>query len=118
METAQLEIARLTRKQYGQINYDARACYDRILPNLAAMTSLVHGVPESIVYLHNRLLLGMTYHVHIEGASAGVTYAEDEHNMVYGSGQGCGNSPFIWLFISNILLRMFQLRAQGAAYRS
>jgi endonuclease/exonuclease/phosphatase family metal-dependent hydrolase len=118
METAQLEIARLTRKQYGQINYDARACYDRILPNLAAMTSLVHGVPESLVHLHNRLLLGMTYHVHIEGASERATYAGDEHNMVYGSGQGCGNSPFIWLFISNILLKMFQQRAKGATYRS
>ena len=32
LESAQLDIARLTRKQYGQINYDARACYDRILP--------------------------------------------------------------------------------------
>jgi hypothetical protein len=48
---AQLEITKLTRKQYGQINY-----YTRILPTLASMTSLVHGVPEPLVKLHNRLL--------------------------------------------------------------
>jgi hypothetical protein len=36
----------------GQINYDARACYDRILPNLAAMANRAHGLPDSIVKLH------------------------------------------------------------------
>ena len=30
VEMAQLEISRITRKTYGQINYDARACYKRI----------------------------------------------------------------------------------------
>ena len=118
LENAQLEIARLTRKQYGQINYDARACYDRILPNLAAMTSLVHGVPKPLVKLHNRLLAAMKYEIMIEGASTSAVYTSDEHNMVYGTGQGCGNSPFIWLFISNVLLKMFNRSASGAQYSS
>jgi endonuclease/exonuclease/phosphatase family metal-dependent hydrolase len=118
IENAQLEIARLTRKQYGQINYDARACYDRILPNLAAMTSLVHGVPNRLVNLHNRLLEEMQYEVYIEGASKSLAYTSEKDNMVYGSGQGCGNSPFVWLFISNILLKMFNQEAVGATYNS
>jgi hypothetical protein len=37
IEISQLEISRLTCKEYGQINYDAKACYDRILPNIVAM---------------------------------------------------------------------------------
>ena len=49
IELAQMEISRLTREQYGQINYDARACYDRILPNIASMVSIAHGVPEELV---------------------------------------------------------------------
>ena len=118
IETAQLEIARLTRKQYGQINYDARACYDRILPNLAAMTSLVHGVPKGLVNLHNRLLGEMKYEVYIEGASKSLAYKSEKDNMVYGTGQGCGNSPFVWLFISNILLKIFNKEATGATYYS
>jgi hypothetical protein len=28
IEISQLEISRLTQKDYGQINYDAKACYD------------------------------------------------------------------------------------------
>jgi hypothetical protein len=45
IKICQLEISRLSCKEYGQINYDAKACYDRILPKIAAMSSLVHGVP-------------------------------------------------------------------------
>jgi len=95
LENAQLEIARLTRKQYGQVNYDARACYDRILPNLASMTSLVHGVPRSLVKLHNHLLATMKYEVVIEGASKSAVYTSNNTYTVYGTGQGCGNSQFI-----------------------
>ena len=56
MEILQQDISRLTRRPYGQINYDAKACYDRILPNLASIVSNAYGVPESIVKLHNHLL--------------------------------------------------------------
>jgi hypothetical protein len=59
IKISQLEISMLTQKDYGQINYDAKACYDRILPNIAAMPSWVHGVSNKIVNLHNNLLLQM-----------------------------------------------------------
>ena len=43
MEVLQQDISRLTRRPYGQINYDAKACYDRILPNLASIVSNAFG---------------------------------------------------------------------------
>ena len=82
------------------------------------MTSLVHGVPEQLVKLHNRLLNTIKYEITIEGALTTAIYTSDKHNTVYGTGQGCGNSPFIWLFISNILLKMFNRKASGAQYSS
>jgi hypothetical protein len=63
-------------KEYGHINYDAKACYDQILPNIAAMTSWVHGVSNKIVNLHNNLLLQMRYNVMIEGASGKKLFRE------------------------------------------
>jgi hypothetical protein len=66
IEISQLEISRLTQKEYAQINYDARACYDQILPNIAAMLSRAHGVSNKVVNLHNNLLLKMRYNVMIE----------------------------------------------------
>jgi hypothetical protein len=38
--------------------------------------------------------------------------------MVYGTGQCCGNSPLVWLFISNVLLKMFNQSASGEQYTS
>jgi hypothetical protein len=45
-------MSRLSRQQYGQIEYDARACYDRILPNIAALASQKYGVHKDLVNLH------------------------------------------------------------------
>jgi hypothetical protein len=99
IEISQLEISRLTCKQYGHINYDAKACYDRILPNIAAMSSLVHGVNDKLY-----------------PNSCERTFHSTDKTTIYGTGQGCGNSPIIWLFISNILIRMFSNEAIGAKY--
>jgi hypothetical protein len=116
IEISHLEISRLNRKKYGRINYDAKACYDQILPNIVAMSSLVHGVNDKIVSLHNNLLLMMKYNVMIEGASCEKTFHSTDETTIYVTGQGCGNSPIIWLFISNILIRMFSNEAIGAKY--
>jgi hypothetical protein len=66
--TAQTPISRLTRRSYGQINYDAKACYDRNLPNLASIDSDAFGVPKSIVKLHNYLLHNTKYSVVVPGS--------------------------------------------------
>jgi hypothetical protein len=104
METLQLDNSRITRRDYGQINYDARACYDRILPNLAAMVNRAHGLPDSIVKLHFKLLHSMVFEIKIEGAQP-VQFKNENKSPVFGTGQGSGNSPTIWTFISNILLK-------------
>jgi hypothetical protein len=52
----------------------------------------------------------------IEGTSGEKTFQSTDETTIYGTGQGCGNSPIIWLFISNILTRMFSREAIGAKY--
>ena len=44
LEELQFEIARLSRRMLIQTNYDAMACYDRIIPNLAMVASQKFGV--------------------------------------------------------------------------
>ena len=61
LQVLQQDISRVTRKPYGQINYDAKACYDRILPNLTSIVSGSFGVSPSIVKLHHHLLQNMNY---------------------------------------------------------
>jgi hypothetical protein len=85
METLQLDNSRITRRDYGQINYDARACYNRILPNLAAMANRAHGLPDSIVKLHFKLLQNMAYEIQIEGAQP-VQFKNEHDTPVFGMG--------------------------------
>jgi hypothetical protein len=49
IEEFQLEISRSSRKTLVQTNYDATSCYDRIIPNLAALVSQRYGVPQPVV---------------------------------------------------------------------
>jgi hypothetical protein len=80
------------------------------------MASWVHGVSNKIVNLHKNLLLHIKYNVMIEGTSGKKTFQSTDKTTIYGTGHGCGNSPIIWLFISNILIRMFSREAIGAKY--
>jgi hypothetical protein len=47
IEEFQMEIARSSRKSLVQINYDATSCYDRIIPNLAALVSSTVRSPST-----------------------------------------------------------------------
>ena len=56
IEEFQLEISRASRKSLVQVNYDATSCYDRIIPNLAALVSQRYRVPQPVVQSNVRTL--------------------------------------------------------------
>jgi hypothetical protein len=61
IEISHQEISRLSRKEYGQINYNAKEYYTRILSNIAVMLGLIHGIFDEVFQLHNKMLLQMCY---------------------------------------------------------
>jgi Reverse transcriptase (RNA-dependent DNA polymerase) len=77
------------------------------------MANRAHGLPDSIVKLHFKLLRKMVYEIQIEGAQP-VQFKNEHETPVFGRGQGSGNSPTIWTFISNILLKLMDQQAIGA----
>lgn len=46
IEELQFEISRISRRMFLQTNYDASACYDRNIPNLAMLASRKFGVEK------------------------------------------------------------------------
>jgi hypothetical protein len=58
----------------------------------------------------------MSYNVMIEGTSCEKTFQSTDKTTIHGTGQECGNSPIIWLFISYILIQMFSREAIGTKY--
>ena len=102
IEELQLEMSRLTRKTLVQTNYDATACYDRIVPNLAMVSSRTFGVPATVTSTNASTLLQAKYHIRTELGLDEEGYSHCHTQPIYGTGQGSGNSPVIWCFLSSV----------------
>ena len=51
IEVLQAEVSRITRKSLVQMNFDATACYDRIVPSLANLASQKFHVPPTVALI-------------------------------------------------------------------
>ena len=113
----QLELSRLTRKTFAQTNYDATACYDRILlPNLTVLDSRVFGVPKEVTASNARTLEKASYHVRTDFGMASEGYPHTEEAPISGTGQGSGISPAIRCFLSSLLYQCYDRKAMPATY--
>ncbi|KAI2497605.1 hypothetical protein MHU86_16911 [Fragilaria crotonensis] len=118
LEELQLEMSRITRKTMILTNYDATACYDRIIPNLAMLASRRFGVPREVTLSNARTLEHTDYRIRTELGLATEGYQHTSDQPIYGTGQGSGNSPVIWCFLSSILYDCYDEVAFKAAYLS
>jgi endonuclease/exonuclease/phosphatase family metal-dependent hydrolase len=116
IEEFQMEIARSSRKSLVQINYDATSCYDRIIPNLAALVSQRFGVPQPVVKANVRTLENAKYKLRTELGISEEYYTHNSEHPIYGTGQGSGNSPMIWCFLSSILFDSYESQAIGSTF--
>jgi exonuclease III len=103
IEELQFEIARATRKVMIQTNYDATSCYDRIIPNLAMLVSRKYGVSKMTMLTNAKTLEQAEYCIRTELGVSPAGYTHNAENPIYGTGQGSGNSPMIWCFLSSVL---------------
>ena len=58
---------------------------------------------EQLVHLHAQTLHCAKYHLRTQNGYSAQFYSHEKEYPIFGSGQGSGNSPFIWLFISSTL---------------
>ncbi|KAI2493074.1 hypothetical protein MHU86_21458 [Fragilaria crotonensis] len=118
VEELQLELSRITRKTLALTNYDATACYDRIIPNFAMTASRKFGVSATVSHSNARTLEQTDYRIRTDVGLATEGYQHSEDYPIYGTGQGSGNSPVIWCFISSILYDCYEELASTAQYRT
>jgi exonuclease III len=116
IEELQFEISRASRRMFLQTNYDATACYDRIIPNLAMMVSRRFGVAKQATECNAQTLQRARYHIKTELGLSETSYSHSQEIPIYGTGQGSGNSPMIWCFLSSLLYDCYDLQAHPALY--
>ena len=112
------ELSRLTRKASLHFDNDATSCYDRIPCFLANLASRKYGMHKKICVVQGRTLEEARYYLKTKYGISEDYIQHCEAYPLFGSGQGSGNSPTYWLFISSTLFDMYDLRAHGSTYKS
>ena len=117
IEEMQLEISRLSRRMFIQVNYDATACYDRIIPNLAMLASQKFGVHPMVTKCNATTLQKAKYKVRTELGISEEAYSHCLEDPIYGIGQGAGNSSNHWGFITSAAYDAYDTKATPATYQ-
>ena len=99
-------------------NLDATSCYDCILALLSTLACHSVGMEINVCQMHTETLTHAEFCLKTSiGISDGL-YQHTETTPIHGTGQGSGNSPQIWCFISNALFNAFASEAHGACFAS
>ncbi|KAL7574197.1 hypothetical protein ACA910_014872 [Epithemia clementina (nom. ined.)] len=118
IEELQYEISRASKRPLVHLDYDATACYDRIVMPLSSLISRSFGQHRSIVYINAHTLQEAKYLLKTKLGVSESFYKHCSLFPIYGSGQGAGNSPGLWCCISSVLFSMFDDVANGAQFVS
>ena len=98
------DLIRQTKSNSAHMDNDATGCYDRIVTSVGMMACRRLGMTPHATKCHAATLFNMKYAVkHAYGVSDD-HYGSTELEPLFGTGQGSGASPAIWLGVAVILL--------------
>ena len=103
----------LTRTALLTMDNDAKACYDRIICNLAMLASQYYGMPVEACQTHAKTLRAMEFHLRTALGVSEKFYKHTTTTPVHGSGQGSCASPTLWLILSSILMKSLEQQTSG-----
>lgn len=118
MEEMEYEISKCCLHPMIKNDNDAASCYDRILVYVGNLLSRKRGMPVQVCRVQGTNLEAAKYYIKTMLGES-VTFLEHtETDPWHGNGQGAGNSPTVWLFISSTLFDCYEKEAHGAIFES
>ncbi len=106
-------LAHLLHMPLACFDNDAAACYDRIIPALAMMSCRRLGLPTNLSELNASMLAQARYRVKTLMGIAELFFL-----CAFGTGQGSGNSPMVWLAVSILLIGGMAKLCEGISVQS
>jgi hypothetical protein len=111
LEELKTDISYSSRKPIINFDNDASSCYDCIIAGLASLINRKHGQNRHVVMVNATTLRNARYHLK---TALNVSEEFISHCTTWplqGTGQGSGNSPMIWCFLSSTLFDCHQSQA-------
>ena len=97
---------------------DAKACYDRIIPNLAEIESRKWGVPYKTTKITTGILKKQRFFVKTGFGISDAHYSFQDDDPIFGVGQGLGWSGPIWLNTADTISRLMKMKCAGMRFIS
>jgi hypothetical protein len=99
------DLCRILKHDYARFDNDASSCYDRIIVGLGMLVARKCGMPPHTRRTHSDALFSMKYAVKTVYGISSDNYHGTVFAPLFGTGQGSGASPAVWLFLVVILLQ-------------
>jgi hypothetical protein len=98
------DLCRVLKHDLARFDNDALACYDRIIVALRMLAARRSGMPANAIRIHSEALQFMKYTVKTAYGISDKSYQGTPFEPLFGTGQGSGASPSVWLTLVVILL--------------
>ena len=98
------DLCRTLKHNLARFDNDASACYDRIIVALGMLAARRCGMPTNAVNTHASVLQHMKYTVKTLYGISDTDYHGTLESPLFGTGQGSGASPAVWLTLVVTLL--------------
>jgi len=113
------DICRTNKVNLIRFDNDASACYDRILVHLGMLAARRVGMPDNAVRIHADTLKNMHYKVKTVFGISNDSYTGEPRQPLFGTGQGSGASPAVWLTLVVVLMNTLdRLTKERTRFRS
>ena len=98
------DLCRILKHDLARFDNDASACYDRIIVALGMLAARRCGMPINAIRLHSEALQLMKYTIKTIYGISEENCAGTPFEPLFGTGQGSGASPAVWLTLVVLLL--------------
>jgi hypothetical protein len=98
------DLCHVLKINLARFDNDATACYDRIIVALGMMAARRCGMPENAIRTHATALQFMRFTVKTIHGVSETNYSGTPFEPLFGTGQGSGASPSVWLTLVVLLM--------------
>lgn len=88
---------------------------NQMLPNLTSIVSQKYGMDSRICAVQAKTLEEARYHMKTQNGMADKSYTHNSEFPIYGTGQGSGSSPVLWITISSWLFDAHEKQSKGVS---
>lgn len=114
IKTLTYDLSRILHTSLGMFDNDASGCYDHIVIALLTLMALHLGMPRAACCMQVMALTLMKYFVKTIHGISEASYQSTQSYHLFGTRQGSGSSPSIWLSIVVVLFSALTAMAPAA----